>query len=99
MGPARPRSPTQLIALIGLIRRTLPADEARPLLLSHASGTFFLDAPMLSYGGSVLSYVVAFEMPDAVRALLATGLVSLNDTDQACKLSGFLPIHAVIANR
>jgi hypothetical protein len=37
-------------------------------------------------------------MPDAVRALLATGLVTLNSREHACRLSGFMPIHAVIAN-
>ena len=45
-----------------------------------------------------LQYAISFEMFDAVRELLSTGLVNLNDKAAACRLSGFMPIHAAVAN-
>ena len=48
-----------------------------------------------------LSYACCFGMQQAVRAMLATrnGIVSLNNVDHACRRTGFLPLHAVTANR
>ena len=92
------RHEDELVTLIDQIHRMLPPEEARKHLNSQAVGLFFRDTPMFNYGGSPMSYAVVFEMPDAVRALLATGMVSLNSREDACKLSGFLPIHACIAN-
>ena len=57
------------VALIELVRSQLSAEQASALFCSQAEGVFFRDAPMFKYGGSALSYAVAFEMPDAVRFL------------------------------
>lgn len=35
---------------------------------------------------------------DSCQVMLDSGLVGLNDRDGACAISGFLPIHAVVAN-
>ena len=87
----------ELVQVVGLATRTLPLPDARALFGSVAAGVFFAQRPMLLFGGTALSYAVAFELAGAVHALLSTGLVSLNDRSQACPLSGFLPLHAAVA--
>ena len=76
----------------------LSDEQARAAFTSLASGVFFNDMPMRFYGGSPLAYAASFELREAVRALLDTGLVSLNDRSITCPLSGFHPIHAVVAS-
>jgi hypothetical protein len=69
------------------------------LLNSKATGDFFTKKPMRTYGGSALAYACCFGLKSAIVALLKTGRVSLNARAECCKLSGYLPLHAVIANR
>ncbi len=84
------------------MRRDGPSDlteeQARAVFSSQACGVFFNDMPMRFYGGSPLSYASCFELREAVRTLLDTGLVSLNDRSNTCPLTGFHPIHAVVAS-
>ena len=76
----------------------LSDEQARAAFTSLASGVFFNDMPMRFYGGSPLAYAASFELREAVRTMLDTGLVSLNDRSITCPLSGFHPIHAVVAS-
>ena len=45
-----------------------------------------------------ISYACVFDLRQAASKILSTGLVSLNGEMSRCKLTGFLPIHAVTAN-
>ena len=53
---------------------------------------------MRFYGCTCLAYACVFDLRAAVVKMLETGLVSLNDENARCKLTGFLPLHAVTAN-
>ena len=53
---------------------------------------------MIGYGGSCLCYAIAFELPRALRAIMMTGHIDLNDKASAAKLSGFMPVHVAVAN-
>ena len=76
----------------------LEEDTLRKLFKAQATGTFFEALPMRYYGGTALAYACSLQLREAVVALLATGYVDLNDRADGCHLTGFLPIHAVIAN-
>ena len=76
----------------------LEEDTLRKLFKAQATGTFFEALPMRYYGGTALAYACSLQLREAVVALLATGYVALNDRADGCHLTGFLPIHAVIAN-
>lgn len=86
-----------LCRLIELAVEQLETEDVRTLFRSQAAGVFFNDAPMLTYGGTALAYACAFELKDAIRTYLGTGLVSLNERADACVITGFLPVHVVIA--
>ena len=86
-------------AQIDLAVARLEPSEARALLRSNAEGVFFEGNPMRTYGGSPLAYACSFGMERAVVRMLETGHVDLNDRDCCCKITGFLPIHTVIASR
>ena len=88
-----------LVRLVELAHATLPTGELEALLRAHAVGSFFAKAPMLYYGGTALSYACIFELREAIVAMLATGAVSFNAREHAgCVISGFLPLHAIVAN-
>jgi len=76
----------------------LTKDESLALLRSQTAGVFFDEMPMRNYGGTPLSYACVFDLRKAVKKFLDTGLVSLNDRNGACERTGFMPIHAVVAN-
>ena len=87
-----------LLRMVSIAAEKLSKDEASALFQSQAEGVFFNEMPMRFYGGTPLSYACVFDLRHAVRAMLDTGLVDLNDRTQACKITGFLPIHSVVAN-
>lgn len=87
-----------LCSMIALARQSLTPSDLENLLRSQATGVFFEAMPMRFYGGTPLAYACCFEQRDAVTAMLATGIVSLNDPRDACAISGYLPLHAVTAN-
>jgi len=87
-----------LVELVELAVEHLKPNEVRTLLCTQTRGCFFEDAPMRFYGSTVLSYCCVFDLRLAVQALLQTGHVDLNRREDSCRLSGFLPIHAVIAS-
>jgi hypothetical protein len=88
----------QLIQLLEIATDHLTDAEVSELLKRQAEGPFFTGLPMRLYGSTALAYACCFDLRDAVRALLATGHVGLNDREDACKATGMMPIHAVVAN-
>jgi hypothetical protein len=87
-----------LVRMVQMAEERLSRAELSRLFKSQASGPFFTGPPMCFYGSSILSYACAFNMQKAVHAILKTDVVSLNDRHEACRISGFLPLHASVAN-
>ena len=87
-----------LLELVNLATEQLGLAEVEQLLTVHTEGVFFTGLPMRFYGSTVLGFACSFGLRDAVRALLGTGHVDLNRRESACKVTGMLPIHAVVAN-
>jgi hypothetical protein len=80
--------------------------QLESLFCGQAEGFFFNDLPMRHYGGTVLGFATAFSMTRVVYAMLKAatrgepldGIVTLDAKRNACKLTGFLPVHVAIAN-
>jgi hypothetical protein len=80
--------------------------QLQELFCGQAEGKFFNDLPMRHYGGTVLGFATAFSMTRVVYAMLKAatpgeplyGIITLNGKKNACKLTGFLPVHVAIAN-
>ena len=86
--------------------------RCRPLAFagSQAQGPFFDELPQRYYGGTPLAYAACFGLRRALTTLLeeprlgytAEGeypIIDLDDEEhQACRVTGFLPLHAVAAN-
>jgi hypothetical protein len=87
-----------LCELLQIALDNLSRKEVAALLSSQASGIFFHESPMRWYGGTTLAYACCFGLRKAVHAMLASGIVSFNDTSSSCKLTGMLPLHIVAAN-
>ena len=70
------------------------------LLHSQAAGAFFRAEPMRYYGGSPVGYLCAFGCKRALEYALGEPRVrALIDLQgHACPISGYLPIHAAVAN-
>jgi len=86
-----------LLRLLDTAKRRLSASELKGLLSARAKGEFFRAWPTCHFGGTVLSFACCFGLRQAVLALLDTELVSLNRREHSCSISGFLPLHAVVA--
>lgn len=84
--------------MIDLTVSQLPKEQAVALYESQAAGVFFDELPMRFYGGSPLAYACCFQLRRPVQKMLETGFIDINDRSQSCKISGFLPIHAVVSN-
>lgn len=76
----------------------LDPDELEALLRSQCTGVFFHSLPMYHYGSTALSYASVFEMRRAIVKLLETQYVSFNSRADGCINTGFMPMHAVVAN-
>ena len=91
-----------LLELIELAITRLSPKELRQLFYSQAAGPFFDAMPMRYYGSSPVGYATCFGMKAAMAKLLLhpalQGVISLNDVDLACPITGFMPIHAATAN-
>jgi len=87
-----------LVELVHLAVEMLSPEEAERLIRGQTEGGFFTDTPMVHYGSTILAYACCFEMKDAVIALLKTGFADLNRRDDGCRLTGLMPLHAVVAN-
>ena len=100
----------ELCRLLELAARRLSRKQLEGLFLAQADGTFFRDAPMNFYGGTILNYCVAFGLHRAVAAMMLLArtegkmttpfsLVDPNDVEHvACTYTGFAPLHVAIAN-
>ena len=86
-----------LLRMLDLGERTLSHERFATLLNHQVEGVFFKDAPMNWYGGSALAFACCFGLKRAVTKMLATKHVSINEG--SCDVTGFYPIHAVVANR
>ena len=87
-----------LIELVQLAVAALHPAQVEVLLRSQTEGAFFEGAPMRYFGSTALAYACSFDMKEAVITLLGTGIVDLNQRADGCRLSGFLPLHAVVAS-
>ena len=73
---------------------------------SQAVGAFFSDEPMVRYGGTPIAYVCTFALRRALALMLSfskqsrkmRGVIDLNAPRHACRATGFLPLHAAVAN-
>ena len=96
----------ELMEVIWIAARNLKRKQLKKTFTAPARGGFFLEEPMLFYGGSAVSYAVAFELEGAIRQMLIAadecpemeGVIDLNEPAHACPLTGFLPIHVAVAN-
>jgi hypothetical protein len=93
------RREPQLIRMVELAAGNLSTEQCIALFRSQTVGAFFSKRPMRTYGGTALAYACCFGMRHAVKAMLRTGHVSLNNRADCCKLSGQMPLHAVVSNR
>lgn len=95
------RRQNDAIRLLDIAVKHLDDDLLGVLLNSFAEGAFFTRDPMRSYGGSPLAYLASFRAAYVIDHIMATprlsALVDLN-SPQTCPLSGYLPIHAAVAN-
>ena len=93
------RREEELLCMLDLAEEKLEVETFKQLLNEQPVGAFFMDPPMNTYGGTILAYACCFGLTGAVRRMLSTTLVDLSSSCAPCKISGFLPIHATIANR
>ena len=95
-----------IVKMVQLGCKHLPREELSTWLRSQAEGNFFRDPPQRWYGGTALGYACSFGLKAAVVALLSAGssktespILSLNERADACRLTGALPLHCVVANK
>eukprot|EP00322_Chrysochromulina_rotalis_P000732 CAMPEP_0115884524 /NCGR_PEP_ID=MMETSP0287-20121206/30166_1 /TAXON_ID=412157 /ORGANISM="Chrysochromulina rotalis, Strain UIO044" /LENGTH=897 /DNA_ID=CAMNT_0003340839 /DNA_START=17 /DNA_END=2710 /DNA_ORIENTATION=+ len=99
------RQEDTLCDLLHLAVDRLERELLKDCLLSQALGPFFWGKPMNTYGGTPVAYAASFCMRRAVGIYLSIsshdkirGFIDLNERQHQCKLTGFSPIHAVVAN-
>lgn len=92
------RREKEFLRIVQLAQEKLDREEVKQMFLSQAAGLFFKSMPMMHYGGSALSYACCFELKQGVISMLESGHCSFNSRVDACNLSGFLPLHAIVAN-
>ena len=82
--------------MIDLASKNFNKADLTFFLSNQATGVFFQDQPMRWYGDSPLGYACVFGCKNAARKMLDTGMVRLDD--KPAELTGFYPLHAVVAN-
>ena len=97
------RREEELCDALQLAEELLTTPQLVELLCVQAAGGFFRAPPSLFYGGTILGYAASFNLKEAVRAILCIERVAsevnlLNANECACKITGFLPLHAAAAN-
>jgi hypothetical protein len=96
----------ELCECVEIAAANLSTPELQALFWSQAEGVFFTEEPMSLYGSTPISYAVAFSLQAGISTMFRCskehaamkGVLDVNDTRQACKLTGFLPIHVAVAN-
>ena len=73
-----------------------------PAPTSQASGSFFRSLPMSQYGSTPLAYMCVFGLKRVLLQLAGDSAFApffdLNERAHACRATGYLPLHAVVAN-
>ena len=97
------RREEELCDALALADELLTTPQYVELLCVQAAGNFFRSPPSLFYGGTILGYAASFNLKAAVRAILVNKTVAkevdlANSPECACKITGFLPLHAAAAN-
>jgi len=95
-----------LMAVIRLAHQNFDESQLRILYTTTAHGAFFSAEPMIFYGGTVLSYLVAFGMKkpltlilaQTLKSIAAANVIDLNSTSLTCPFTGFFPQHVAVAN-
>ena len=95
-----------LCEVVRLAHAHLSRRELHLAFSSHAAGAFFRDEPMVRYGGTPIAYVCTFALRRALALMLSfskqsrkmRGVIDLNAPRHACRATGFLPLHAAVAN-
>ena len=100
------RREVDLCYILDLCADHLNRKQLEAVFLGQAKGAFFSEKPMSLYGGTVLSYCVAFSLHRAIACMMLLtlsedtmgGLVDPNDQKIGCIRTGFLPLHVAVAN-
>ena len=99
------RQEDALCDLLYMAESKLSRALLKDCITSQAVGAFFWGKPMNTYGGTPIAYAASFCMKRAVAVYLKLGasdkmrgFVGLNEAEHQCKLTGFAPLHAVVAN-
>ena len=94
-----------LCEAIQLAHDNLSPAQLQQLYWSHATGPFFSERPMVLYGETPLSYACCHCLRRAVALMLSLSLrspkmrhiIDPNNEEHACRRTGFLPLHALVA--
>lgn len=97
---------SELCEVIEIAAESLKPEQLQRVFQSQATGIFFSAEPMSFYGSTPVSYAVAFSLQTALSTMLRVskehaamkGIINLNDSRSACKLTGMLPLHVAVAN-
>ena len=100
------RQEDALCKMLQLAHEHLNSEQLERVFLTQATGGFFLDEPMALYGGTPLAYAATFGLRRAIVIMLSLsarstkmqGLLDINHPRLACRRTGFLPLHAIVAN-
>jgi hypothetical protein len=100
------RQEEALCTFVQLAQVHLSEEQLASLFLSQATGVFFHSEPMSHYGGTAISYAATFGLRRAIVLMISLsvrspkmqGLLDMNHPQLACKQTGFLPVHAVVAS-
>lgn len=92
---------SHIIRLIKLAAEKLSKQQIYELFTSHANGSFFssIGEPTCYFGETPLAFMASFGLKDALRTFCGDERLNwCSDQNQnECMLTGFLPIHAVVA--
>jgi len=92
----------ELSILIKLALESLTTEEVITMVSTQARGIFFDGVPMRFYGSTLLGYCAAFGLRAPIALLFSNEGVrrslNLSDPRLACSRTGFLPLHAAVAN-
>ena len=97
------RREAELCEALDLAEELLTTPQLSELLCVKCVGDFFRSPPSLFYGATILGYAASFNLKEATGKILSNQRIAreidlLNDPSLACKITGFLPLHAAVAN-
>jgi len=99
------RKEEELMEALVLAKKHLTHSQYHELLSMQTVGGFFRGKLTTFYGGSVLNFIAAFGLKRVLKQVVlsevhepAPGGSRLLDYTHACSITGFLPLHAAVAN-